>query len=68
WYENSRATAIAKYDESGSLKRFTVFPEHLGCFVNVPALPPAHQISSDWQGTVQTITPDWEISAPVVTS
>ncbi|NEO81868.1 DUF3598 family protein [Moorena sp. SIO4G3] len=84
-YENSRATAIAKYDESGSLKRFTVFPEHLGHFldavahggdpktalhrfVNVPALAPAHQISSDWQGTVQTITPDWQISAPVVTS
>ncbi|NEO91665.1 MAG: DUF3598 family protein [Moorea sp. SIO3G5] len=66
--ENSRATAIAKYDESGSLKRFTVFPEHLGHFVNVPPLPPAHQISSDWQGTVQTITPDWQISTPVVTS
>ncbi|NEO15355.1 MULTISPECIES: DUF3598 family protein [unclassified Moorena] len=66
--ENSRATAIAKYDESGSLKRFTVFPEHLGHFVNVATLPPAHQISSDWQGTVQTITPDWQISAPIVTS
>ncbi|NEO37311.1 MAG: DUF3598 family protein [Moorea sp. SIOASIH] len=67
-YENSRATAIAKYDESGSLKRFTVFPEHLGHFVNVPALPPPHQISSDWQGTLQTITPDWQISPPLVTS
>ncbi|NEQ12200.1 MAG: DUF3598 family protein [Moorea sp. SIO4E2] len=67
-YENSRATAIAKYDESGSLKRFTVFPEHLGHFVNVPAIPPTHQISSDWQGTLQTITPDWQISPPVVSS
>lgn len=63
-----RASAIARYDESGSLQRITVLVEHLNSFAESSPISEVNNSNGNWQGTLIKITPDWIVYPETATS
>ncbi len=64
-FENKRASAIAMLDDKGKLQEVAIVSEHLGSFANRPPGPPANKHAGNWQESLQTMTPNWMVSAEV---
>lgn len=67
-YEDRRASAVVMYNDSCSLSKIIVIPEHLASFPEKTTGWSARELSGNWEGTGKTMTPDWIVSSPVETS
>ncbi|WGV25299.1 DUF3598 family protein [Halotia branconii] len=66
--EDRRATAIARYNESGSLQRITVLVENLNSFAESSPVSEMNNSNGNWQGTLIKMTPDWTVYPETTTS
>lgn len=67
-YEDKRATLGVMYNDSCNLQQITAISEQLGSFAKEPPRPPTNALTGNWQGTRKTMTPDFSVSPPEVTS
>jgi hypothetical protein len=66
--EDRRASAIARYNESGSLQRITVMVENLNSFAESSPISEVNNENDNWQGTLIKMTPDWIVYPETATS
>lgn len=66
--KDRRASAIARYDESGSLQRITVLVENLNSNACSSPISEVNNSNGNWQGTLIKMTPDWIVYPETATS
>ncbi len=60
-HENKGASAAVMYDSNGALQRITISPEYLGGFAEELSLPLANELQDNWQGVLESMTPNLKI-------
>lgn len=66
--KDRRASAIARYDESGSLQRITVLVENLNSNAYSSPISHVNNSNGNCQGTLIKMTPDWIVYPETATS
>ena len=63
-HQDWRASVVIMYDQHGDLTAITHIYEHQGSFSNEPMAGKIENISGNWRGIKQSMTPDLNISDP----